>query len=194
MQASPALQVGSEQVVRALAQKALQAIEQASSRPAATPSMGNTNLGMQQAATRLLQGSVASSRRASPTRQTLQEQAGTSDRSATEAWQSGMEQEGVEKAAAAGGRSVALLFFTARSRHGWTSQWQVSVLRPLIVCTGFIFMLVTAAGPNACMPWNAAASGRVCARLISCIVPLLKSQQHPPLVPAGRGCQQLCPP
>ena len=54
--------------------------------------------------------------------------------------------------------------------------------------------VVSAAGPTACMPGNAAASGRVSARLISCIVPLQKSQQHPPLVPAGRGCQQLCPP
>ena len=112
-----ALQVGSEQVVRALAQKALQAIEQASSTPAATPSMGNTNLGMQQAATRLPQGSGAGSRGAGSSRQGLQGQAGTSGRSATEAWQSGVEQEGVEKAAAAGGRSVRLLFPTVRNHH-----------------------------------------------------------------------------
>ncbi len=110
MHTCPALQVGSEQVVRALAQKALQAIEQASSTPAATPSMGNTNLGMQQAATRLPQGSGAGSRGPRSPRQGLQGQPGTSGRSATEAWQSGMEQEGVEKAAAAGGRSVGCCF------------------------------------------------------------------------------------
>ena len=103
MHTCPALQVGSEQVVRALAQEALQAIEQASSTPAAIPSMGNTNLGMPQ-------GSGAGSRGPRSPRQGLQGQPGTSGRSATEAWQSGMEQEGVEKAAAAGGRSVGCSF------------------------------------------------------------------------------------